>query len=599
MLPERLPTPVREQALTAGERVSRAYEELLTSEALERFRNGTSTLKEALEQQAATVTGRMMNASSGVKELLQDFRLPLPAMSRDNGEERLGVRMAREGFSVHNPVVMIPGIITTSLEVWAGEECIRNYFRQRIWGSTSMLQLLMSDPDCWVRHLQLNSSTGLDPLQSPHFNRSIRVRPSQGFESADFFMAGYWLWGMVIEALADIGYDYNSMHMASYDWRLSFGDLERRDRYFTRLRQQIETLVSMNGKKAVIVTHSMGGNVWHYFLQWVTYRVHANWVHDHIYAEVHISAPMLGLPKAFYSLLTGDNRDFASMGAGFSTLMNRLFGPLTRRRIWRSCSSLAMIMPMGGEAVWGRPLVQVGNRSYGVDGARDLLASRAAVPEDLRRISRWLLDGLRREHPADVHPSSRGQEPPEHLWANPLAVPLPFAPGLKKYAFYGVGIPTDVSAVLEEAGDEEHRPRYAIDRDATEDRGFYFDDGDYSVPVQSAGLMCLKGWKDKQRNPAQTPCVIREYMDSSNSTVADNLVAKAAQTAGELVGVQTMAALLSGGYSRGRQPSGDHVDILGNELMLRDLLTVASGRELQERIVSNLRAAADRWKDER
>eukprot|EP00971_Amphidinium_carterae_P152253 3017617-Amphidinium_carterae.1 len=31
---------------------------------------------------------------------------------------------------------------------------------------------------------------GLDPLQSPSFNKSIRVRAAQGFESADFFLAG-------------------------------------------------------------------------------------------------------------------------------------------------------------------------------------------------------------------------------------------------------------------------------------------------------------------------------------------------------------------------------------------------------------------------
>ncbi len=58
--------------------------------------------------------------------------------------------------------------------------------------------------------------------------------------------------------LSEIGYDINNMHMASYDWRLSFKDLERRDRFWTRLRFQIEALVQMNHARAVILAHSMG-----------------------------------------------------------------------------------------------------------------------------------------------------------------------------------------------------------------------------------------------------------------------------------------------------------------------------------------------------
>ena len=221
-------------------------------------------LREVLDSQAAAVTGRVWNAShgigDGIGELLDRVRKPL----KGRDEERIGQRMSQKGVRVGHPVVMIPGIITTGLEVWDGEACMKSYFRQRIWGSSSMLQSILSDPDCWVRHLALNSTTGLDPLQRPDLNRSIRVRASQGFESADFFVAGYWIWGILIEALADIGYDINSMYMASFDWRLSFADLEGRDRYFTRLRQQIETLASMGGKKVVVVAHSMGSNVWHY-----------------------------------------------------------------------------------------------------------------------------------------------------------------------------------------------------------------------------------------------------------------------------------------------------------------------------------------------
>ena len=237
----------------------------------------------------------------------------------------------------------------------------------------------------------------------------------------------------------------------------------------------------------------------HYFLQWVTRRVHPNWVHDHVHADVHISAPLLGLPKAYYSMLTGDNRDFASMGTGFSAIMNHMFGASTRRKLWRSCTSLAMMLPIGGEGVWGealtgRPLLYLGNRSLNVSETLDLLAREGAVPEDLRRISAWLLEGSRLRVP----PPRAGREPPpEHAWGNPLASVLPFAPETKKYVFYGVGVQTDVSAVVKEEGEGLEQPQFAIDVKATHDFGFHFGDGDYSVPLVSLGLMSLWGWTNK------------------------------------------------------------------------------------------------------
>jgi len=485
--------------------------------------------------------------------------------------------MAREGAHVHSPVVMIPGIITTALEIWDGEPCMTPYFRQRIWGTITMFQSLMRDPDCWSRHLALNATTGLDPLQKPEFKRSIRVRPAQGFESADFFLGGYWLWGLMIEALADIGYDINSMYMASYDWRLNFADLEKRDRYFTRLRQHVETLVSMQGRKAVVIAHSMGGNVWHYFMQWVAHHVHSNWVNDHIASEVLISAPLLGLPKAYFSLLTGDNRDFATMGT-FSAVVDHFFGHETRRSLWRTCSSLSLLLPMGGDELWGeavtgQPIVQMAGRNISTEAAYDLLASNVSVPTDLRRISSWLLDGVRRCRPAEAHADVVGTKPPEHVWPNPLAVPLPFAPRLQKYAFYGVGVRTELGGALTESTivGQEGEAQYSINTGATRDGGFFMGDGDYSCPVMTLGGMCHKGWKDETRNPARTPCTVKEYQDKPAPSSLQSF--------------------------RGGAASGDHIDILGNRELLSDVLTIVSGGHVEGRIISDLQAHTEKWDD--
>jgi phospholipid:diacylglycerol acyltransferase len=79
-----------------------------------------------------------------------------------------------------------------------------------------------------------------------------------GVEAADYFVTGYWVWAKIIENLATIGYDTNNMHFASYDWRLSFSNLELRDDYFSHLKNTIESAKKNSGLKSVIVTHSMG-----------------------------------------------------------------------------------------------------------------------------------------------------------------------------------------------------------------------------------------------------------------------------------------------------------------------------------------------------
>jgi phospholipid:diacylglycerol acyltransferase len=48
------------------------------------------------------------------------------------------------------------------------------------------------------------------------------------------------------------------MYLASYDWRLSYHNLEVRDKFFTKLKTQIEMYKQIHGKKTVVMAHSMG-----------------------------------------------------------------------------------------------------------------------------------------------------------------------------------------------------------------------------------------------------------------------------------------------------------------------------------------------------
>jgi phospholipid:diacylglycerol acyltransferase len=76
------------------------------------------------------------------------------------------------------------------------------------------------------------------------------------------------------------------MHLAAYDWRLSYYNLEVRDAYFSRLQMLIEHNLKRQRKKTVLVAHSMGSQVMLYFFKWVEAKDFGgggpDWVERHI-----------------------------------------------------------------------------------------------------------------------------------------------------------------------------------------------------------------------------------------------------------------------------------------------------------------------------
>lgn len=124
-----------------------------------------------------------------------------------------------------------------------------------------MMRALVLDKAGWKRHIMLDKQTGLDPP-------GVKLRAAQGFDAADFFITGYWIWNKILENLASIGYDPSNAFTAAYDWRLAYANLEKRDQYFSRLRGHIELATQTSGEKAVLVSHSMGSQVLFYFFHW-------------------------------------------------------------------------------------------------------------------------------------------------------------------------------------------------------------------------------------------------------------------------------------------------------------------------------------------
>lgn len=216
-----------------------------------------------------------------------------------------------------------------------------------------MARTFLADRECWREHLSLDPKTGMDPP-------NIRLRSAQGFEAADNFVATYWVWSKLIENLADVGYDGSMMTMMAYDWRLGYELMETRDGYFTKLKHCIEAHFESSGEKVVIASHSMGGTVVYYFLNWVvTDKKYGgggggkDWIEKYVHAFINISGTLLGVPKAVPALLSGELKDIAAMLPQLGDLLEQYFGRRLRKQLWYTWGSLFGMLPKGGDAIWG------------------------------------------------------------------------------------------------------------------------------------------------------------------------------------------------------------------------------------------------------
>ncbi|CAN0900445.1 Putative phospholipid:diacylglycerol acyltransferase 2, partial [Linum grandiflorum] len=269
--------------------------------------------------------------------------------------ESPGIRLKREGLTPLHPVVMVPGIVTGGLELWEGKSCAKDLFRKRLWGGT--FTDVLTRPLCWLEHLSLDNETGLDPP-------GIRVRAVTGLVAADYFAPGYFVWAVLIENLAKIGYEGKNLHMAAYDWRLSFHNTEIRDQSLSRLKSKIELMYVSNGNnKVVVVPHSMGVLYFLHFLKWVEAPPPMgggggpDWCSKHIKAVMNIGPAFLGVPKTVSNFFSAEAKDVALIRAMDPGLLDsEILGLQTLEhvlKVSRTWDSVVSLLPKGGEAIWG------------------------------------------------------------------------------------------------------------------------------------------------------------------------------------------------------------------------------------------------------
>lgn len=514
----------------------------------------------------------------------------------------VGLHLQSQGVKAHHPVIMIPGVISTGLESWSTTEDARGYFRKRLWGSWSMMRALVLDQKQWKKHIMLDKETGLDPP-------GVKLRAAQGFDAADFFITGYWIWNKILENLATIGYDPTNAFTAAYDWRLTYMNLEIRDQYFTRLMNYIQVAQKTSGgRKVVLVSHSMGSQVLLYFMKWVEHKRYGGggptWVDDHIEAWINISGCMLGAAKDIPAVLSGEMKDTAQLNAFAVYGLEKFLSREDRAEIFRAMPGLSSMLPKGGEAVWGNASwapddLYANNFTFGpFISFKPPLNSTTTPLKNLTMTESmqylfdhtedWYSDTVRHAYSHGVAHTTAQVEANENkpsTWLNPLEARLPLAPNMKIYCFYGFGKPTERAYFYKEANHIRHAAKDAVTNITIDtsfitgpppvgtpevDHGVIFGEGDGTVNLLSTGYMCSKGWrKIKRYNPAGVKITTYEMPHEPDRF-----------------------------SPRGGPNTGDHVDILGrsslNDLILR--IAGGKGEEIEDNYKSKIWEIAERVK---
>ncbi|OSS49374.1 hypothetical protein B5807_05593 [Epicoccum nigrum] len=512
----------------------------------------------------------------------------------------IGMHARQQGIRAQHPVIMIPGVISTGLESWSTEEGARQYFRKRLWGSWTMMRALVLDKAGWKKHIMLDKDTGLDPP-------GVKLRAAQGFDAADFFITGYWIWNKILENLATIGYDPSNAFTAAYDWRMTYLNYEIRDQYFTRLKSHIEVAVHVSDKKAVLLSHSMGSQVLYYFFHWVEAEGYGNggkdWVEKHIDSWINISGCMLGALKDMPAVLSGEMKDTAQLNAFAVYGLERFLSRYERAEIFRAMPGLSSMLPLGGNAVWGdhtgAPDDAPGqNVSYGnflrfrdYNSTNKLVSQNLTVEESLpflfKNTEPWFKAMIEKSYSHGVAHTAKAVEDNQRIpskWVNPLESRLPLAPSLKIYCFYGIGKETERAYYYRSDDDPLSGLNVTLDTGYSAisageptggggyggvDHGVVMGEGDGTVNLLSSGYMCAKGWKMKRYNPAGVKITTFEMKHEPDRF-----------------------------SPRGGPNTADHVDILGRSSLNDLILQVAGGRGelINETIHSNILEYAEKVK---
>eukprot|EP00551_Chaetoceros_affinis_P007144 CAMPEP_0203668388 /NCGR_PEP_ID=MMETSP0090-20130426/5028_1 /ASSEMBLY_ACC=CAM_ASM_001088 /TAXON_ID=426623 /ORGANISM="Chaetoceros affinis, Strain CCMP159" /LENGTH=987 /DNA_ID=CAMNT_0050532809 /DNA_START=363 /DNA_END=3326 /DNA_ORIENTATION=- len=193
------------------------------------------------------------------------------------------------------PIFLMPGLASTRLVSWKYKSCNNKLLsdvkvQDYVWMNINMLiQMATIDATCFLECMTL----GLNQTDMDDDEIGCKLRPDEGLDAISSLAPGSVTTNMLVggkntvyawltQWLADnLGYDVSSIVGLPYDWRLSPDVMEKRDGFLTLTRKRIEASVKSNGSPGIMVAHSMGNNVFRYFLEWLK-----NQLHEEAYARL-------------------------------------------------------------------------------------------------------------------------------------------------------------------------------------------------------------------------------------------------------------------------------------------------------------------------
>jgi hypothetical protein len=151
-----------------------------------------------LQQRLELLDAKMKGSIEQARFMVPDFNEQLYWLRLNSTAKEVSAGLTQEilrpGFQLarnHNvkgqyPIVMIPGFVTSGLEVWKGKDCMEKFFRERVWGGFGSAQYWLRERYCLMENLALDPVHGGDP-------EGIKLRSAQGFQAADFFVGNDWI----------------------------------------------------------------------------------------------------------------------------------------------------------------------------------------------------------------------------------------------------------------------------------------------------------------------------------------------------------------------------------------------------------------------
>ncbi|KAK8947500.1 Phospholipid--sterol O-acyltransferase [Platanthera guangdongensis] len=205
--------------------------------------------------------------------------------------------------------IIIPGFASTQLRAWSVLDCPFSPLDfnplDLVWLDTTKL---LSAVNCWLKCMLLDSYNQTD-------HPECKSRPDSGLSAITELDPGYItgplssVWKEWLKWCIEFGIDANAIVAVPYDWRLSASMLEERDLYFHKLKLTFETVLKLRGGPSLVFAHSLGNNVFRYFLEWLKLEIapkhYIQWLDKHIHAYFAVGSPLLGATETIKATLSG------------------------------------------------------------------------------------------------------------------------------------------------------------------------------------------------------------------------------------------------------------------------------------------------------